>query len=166
MHTISGQTLPLDYQTPQSPRTLDNSKLVRLVALLAAVGLLVLIAHFLQRSRETLGGISDWVLPISPALAGSVYCILISLNVAGRTKPGSVSWLRRIGGIGAPFFLTCSACGWVQDILVDPYARKHDVVFWMVAALATGIVAWFIACLGVLHWNDTNEFPRSRTVAG
>src|SRR6187455_2452600 len=124
MQTSGEPTLALDYQSPQTARTIGSSRPVRLIALIASVAFLAPVAHFLQRSRETLGGLSDWVLPISAASAGCVYCALISLNVAGRTRPGAVSRLRRIGGIGAPVVLVSSAVGWVQDVLVDPYARR------------------------------------------
>jgi hypothetical protein len=152
MYTRGDQAAAIDYQSRRPARTIGSSPLVRLVA----VVLLAIIAHFVRRSRETLGGLADWVLPIGAALAGSVYCVLISLNVAGRTTPGSVSWLRRIGGVGAPIFLISSAVRRVQDVLADPYARRHDVVAWIAAAVAASAVAIVIGYLGCSHWNDTN----------
>jgi len=164
MQTSGERTLALDYQSPQTARTIGSSRPVRLLALITSMALLAPIAHFLQRSRETLGGLSDWVLPISAASAGCVYCALVSLNVAGRTRPGAVSRLRRIGGIGAPVVLVSFAVGWVQDVLVDPYARRHDVVLWIAAAVTAVVIALIIAYLAYAHWNDMNDVPVQRRV--
>src|SRR3954463_6964788 len=60
MQTSADPALTLDYRSPRPAPTIGNLRLVRLVAVLTSAVLLALIGHFLQRSRETLGGMSDW----------------------------------------------------------------------------------------------------------
>jgi hypothetical protein len=153
------QSSALDYRPSKLANTIGNSPLVRFVATVASVVLIVLIVHFLQRSRETLGGLADWILPMGAALVGAVYCACVSLNIAGRTRPGSMSWIRRGGGIVGPAILMASAAEWVRDVRADPYATKHALVVWIIAAIAAWIVAIIIAIIGLLHWDDRNGFP-------
>lgn len=122
--------LPLEYASAPARRVTGSSRTVRIVAAVAALVLLAIAGDFVLRSRQTLGGMSDWIAPIAAALAGSAYCVLIALNIAGRTVPGRVSWLRRIGGVGTPVVLIPMAVGFVKDTLAGPYARTRDHVGW------------------------------------
>jgi hypothetical protein len=87
--SIAGQPskpVTIGYRSPQTSSTFGSTIWVRVAAGFAAVGLLGAIVHFLLRSRETLGGVYDWILPISAAAGGAAYCVLIALNIAGRKK--------------------------------------------------------------------------------
>jgi len=154
----TSKPFPLEYQSP-AIRTLGSSPIVRIVAAFAALVLGAIISQFVQRSRETLGGMLDWIEPIAAASAGSIYLLLISLNVAGRTKPGTISWLRRIGGIGSPIVLIPMAIEMVSDVLKDPYARMHDRIEWFAAAAVLIVFSLWVGILTILHWNKIVPFP-------
>ena len=76
----------IDYQRPSEVVGVGSSRIVRVVAALVAMLLVLLIVYWVMKSRETLGGIKDWILPIAAAGGGACYCILIALNIVGRTR--------------------------------------------------------------------------------
>lgn len=162
MPIVDDPNQPRDHDTPQSAPTIGSSILVRVVALLTAAVLLALVGHFVHRCTETIGGLSDWILPIVAAVAGAVYNVLVSSNLVGRTTPGSVSSLRRIGAVAAPPVLIFSAVARARDVLVDPYARRYGATLWILTALAACVIALVIACLGWSHWHD--KTPSVETV--
>lgn len=149
------KTLPLEYVSAQTDCVTGSSRAVRIVAAVAALVLLAIVGDFVLRSRRTLGGMSDWVLPIAAASAGSTYCALIALNILGRTVPGRVSWLRRIGGVGTPVVLIPMAIGLVKDTLADPYARTRDHVGWFAAAAILIAFSLWIGCLTIVRWRKS-----------
>lgn len=122
-----------------------------------AIVLVAIVWHFVLRSRQTLGGMLDWIEPTAAASAGSIYCVVIAANFAGRTKPGSISWIKRIGGLATPVMLIPTAMDLVKDDLVDPYAGMRDRAAWFVAAGALIIFSLWVASLTILHWDKTRS---------
>jgi hypothetical protein len=153
--TSASKTLPLEYQSPPTNCTIGSSPIVRITAKFTALVLVAIVWHFVLRSRETLGGMLDWIEPIAAASAGSIYCVLIAANIAGRTKPGTISWIRRIGGIGTPIVLIPMALDLVSDELVDPYGGMHDRAVWFAAAGGLITFSLWVGSLTILHWNKT-----------
>jgi hypothetical protein len=138
--------LQLEYRTAATSREAGNPRLVRMLAAATSTALLVLVTYFFLCSRETLGGLWDWVAPITAALGGSCYTALIAIDIAGRRRPKRTNWLQMAAGMLFPGVLLLQALEMVSDVRHDPYARTRDYVAWYTAAV------FLIAFAGWLLW--------------
>ncbi|HEY7115422.1 MAG TPA: hypothetical protein VH475_02485 [Tepidisphaeraceae bacterium] len=76
----------LDYGSPERVVTVGSSMWVRWLAGVVTLLLLGVIVYCLLGSRDSFGGLRDWMPAMAVAAGGAVYFALIALNIAGRRR--------------------------------------------------------------------------------